>query len=231
MVIARSVTNYNERQNIAKLKKAYSTIQNALNLAIAENGTVNNWSAYTSNGADGTTDDLANILVKYLNVAEIINIYNLQSRYVDLNKEATQVRYVNRPLYYGKKYTLRDGTTFAIVAFADSNSSRYWCKEQDGIMWAFCGFINVDLNGYKKGPNRYGDDTFGFYLYQNKIIPMGMPGSKTNYAGTFNNSCKANTLTNGTFGLACTAWVLMNDNMDYLHCPEELSFSGKTSCR
>ena len=31
-------------------------------------------------------------------------------------------------------------------------------------------------------------------------------------------------------GRACTAWVIYNGNMDYLHC-NDLSWHGKTKCK
>jgi hypothetical protein len=30
-------------------------------------------------------------------------------------------------------------------------------------------------------------------------------------------------------GYACTAWVIYNENMDYLHC-DDLNWGGKTKC-
>lgn len=224
LVIVRFINSYSEMQNISKLKKAYSTIQNALNLAISENGTVDTWSTYTSNGSGGTTEDVANIFSKYLNVAETLNS-NIQGYYVDLDNKHRVARYADRPLSMGKKYILRDGTLFAIVTFARSNDKKYWCNNPPTGIYTFCGFINVDLNGYKKGPNKYGYDTFGFILYTDKIVPMGKPDESSFYWGSF-DSCKS-----GASVFGCTAWALMNENMDYLHCPQELSFNGKKSCK
>ena len=36
----------------------------------------------------------------------------------------------------------------------------------------------VDVNGYQKGPNVYGRDTFAFDIIDNKIVPMGAPGTR-----------------------------------------------------
>lgn len=70
----------------------------------------------------------------------------------------------------------------------------------------------------------YGYDTFGFFIYSNKILPFGSSGM------TYSDSNISNCL-NGTGGLSCTAWVLTNNNMDYLHCRDKLSWNGKTSCK
>jgi len=38
--------------------------------------------------------------------------------------------------------------------------------------------IIVDVNGYKKGPNVYGKDTFMFDLINDVLLPMGAPGTQ-----------------------------------------------------
>lgn len=45
----------------------------------------------------------------------------------------------------------------------------------------------------------------------------------------FPNRCtiKSNDIYNGR---NCTAWLLYNENMDYLHC-DDLSWTGKTKCK
>jgi len=37
--------------------------------------------------------------------------------------------------------------------------------------------IIIDVNGYKKGPNVYGKDTFMFDLINDVLLPMGAPGT------------------------------------------------------
>lgn len=73
-----------------------------------------------------------------------------------------------------------------------------------------CGEIIVDLNGENK-PNIFGKDTFLFYITANGIVPSGLEDDKKN---PFPDECS---LINSQ-GYGCTAWVLMNQNMDYLSC-------------
>lgn len=60
----------------------------------------------------------------------------------------------------------------------------------------YCGYILVDINGFKK-PNIVGRDIFAIYLLYNKIVPLGKP---TNGEGT--------TCTSSDNGFACSAIAL-----------------------
>jgi hypothetical protein len=80
-----------------------------------------------------------------------------------------------------------------------------------------CGNLQLDMNG-DKPPNMYGFDVFYFYPTKNAIIPTGLP-EDTNWSLS---QCF-------TTGLGCTAWVIYNENMDYLHC-NDLSWNEKTKC-
>ena len=46
---------------------------------------------------------------------------------------------------------------------------------------------------------------------------------------SFENKCNMSKKTDAN-GYGCTAWVLQNENLDYLHC-NDLSWDGKHSCR
>lgn len=84
-----------------------------------------------------------------------------------------------------------------------------------------CGEIIVDLNGENK-PNIFGKDTYLFYVTSNGIVPSGLNEDFTN---SFTKGCN---LINSQ-GYGCTAWVLMNKNLDYLSC-SNLSWD-KTTCK
>lgn len=60
----------------------------------------------------------------------------------------------------------------------------------DGMFWAIYNggaflSITVDVNGYSKGPNVYGRDTFLFQLSNDNLVPMGTNG--TYWAGACSN--------------------------------------------
>lgn len=81
------------------------------------------------------------------------------------------------------------------------------------------GSTYIDIDG-PIGPNRPGADQFGFYTTSKGLIPMGGPQD---------NIVKfSNCLNNG--GFACTAWVLVNKNMDYNNCPKVLNWETRLRC-
>ena len=91
-------------------------------------------------------------------------------------------------------------------------------KRGPGVLSQTYAIIYADINGTKK-PNTYGRDLFAFYLTQNNITPLG---TKDETVWPF-NKCSSS-------GVSCTAWVVFNENTDYLHC-NDLSWSGKRTCK
>ncbi len=81
------------------------------------------------------------------------------------------------------------------------------------------GATYIDIDG-PQGANKAGIDQFGFYTTRKGLIPMG--GPKDNLMPF--SDC----LQNG--GFACTAWVLINKNMDYKNCPNVINWDNKTTC-
>ena len=84
------------------------------------------------------------------------------------------------------------------------------------------GEIFVDIDGPTKGANTLGKDIFRFQYFNGsnygEIIPNGQATFASN-ATSYVSSCTD-----------CTAWVVMNDNMDYLKCRSSLSATN-TTCK
>ena len=78
-----------------------------------------------------------------------------------------------------------------------------------------CAIIYLDING-SNAPNTHGKDIFSFYLTKNCIEPVG---TQDETAWTFEKG-----------SLGRTAWVIANENLDYLRCPKDLDWDGKTKC-
>lgn len=104
-----------------------------------------------------------------------------------------------------------------------TNTERYWFTLTDGT---FVGILApsapsdaspiafyIDVNGIKK-PNAVGIDIFQVGMKNNKLYDYdaknGAPG------------CYANNFT-------CSSWVLVNENLDYLHCTD-LNWQTKQEC-
>lgn len=81
------------------------------------------------------------------------------------------------------------------------------------------GATYIDIDG-PQGANKAGIDQFGFYTTRKGLIPMG--GPKDNLVPF--SDCLQNE------GFACTAWVLMNKNMDYKKCPNVINWETRTTC-
>lgn len=101
----------------------------------------------------------------------------------------------------------------------DSSSRAYRFILADGTLVAIesygtQGKIFVDINGFK-GPNQDGKDLFSFWLKTEGVVPFG----------TSNGS--------PVFGTreSFTAWVIFNENMDYLRCPDKLGWDKAKSCK
>ena len=70
-----------------------------------------------------------------------------------------------------------------------------------------------------KGPNTHGKDVFVFIVTKKDITPEGTI-NETNHI--FADECSSK-------GRGCTAWVIFNENMDYLKC-SDLAWNGKHKC-
>ena len=69
---------------------------------------------------------------------------------------------------------------------------------------------------------------FAFKLTRVGIYPHGGPDEVSNIH-KFPQACDRNS-TGRNSGYACAAWVIYNENMDYLHC-DDLSWGGKHKCK
>lgn len=71
-------------------------------------------------------------------------------------------------------------------------------------------FISVDVNGFKKKPNKAGHDLFSFEINSSgNLVPMGAKGTKF-YSAT--DAYCSNTSTVNTNGFGCTAKALADPN-------------------
>ena len=74
-----------------------------------------------------------------------------------------------------------------------------------------------------------GRDVFYFKLYHKKgIVPDGAHSTTNSFEQKCNRKSTSVKATEN--GRACTAWVIYNENMDYLHC-DDLSWNGKHKCK
>ncbi len=223
MTLPVLINNYQAKETVTRLKKVYSILNQAYSMAQNDFGTIDNW------GLSNSLDDFSPVLGLGHEVSKLF--WSKFSPYMktlktcldstDINSDIKCSTYqysalgplaVRRAFY--PRLILNDG---AILTGGWINNPN--CDE------GLCGDFAVDINGANP-PNVVGRDIFYFYIYKHKIFPMGLA---TDIYYSFENSCLRNASgTNNGYG--CTAWVIFNENMDYLKC-DGLSWSGKHKCK
>jgi len=225
MTIPTLISNYKEKETVTKVKKIYSNLSNAHKMIEAMNGYGAISGAYdeTKTPAENT-QAIVNLYKPYFKISKDCGFEPgcLTSGPVKSLSGVDYADYDNTTNEY--KMILSDGTAlWFYVAYED-------IYDEDGnyIHSQVSMNIKVDINGFD-GPYQWGRDLFVFENTDNSIVPYGTPKS-TQYF-TFDEYCKIKTGDAATRddGLGCTAWVIQNGNMDYLHC-DDLSWTGKHKC-
>lgn len=204
ITIPTIVNHYKEKVTITKLKKLNSTFQNAFNLMRQEEfggGDASEW-------GDISRDEFVQVYTKYLSVAQVCTQKDIQkcfynTNYTNLNGEQNQL-YVSS--YSG--FILNDGAPVA-VGWSGANS-------EYTISTGNYGQIFVDING-KNPPNILGRDVFSFIIRKDAVIARGTinPGANSSSKYDKQGYCNKNSGV-GHNGLGCTAWVIYQENFDYL---------------
>ena len=137
------ITKYQKEVTVERLKKVYSTMNNAANLSVVDNGSMDTWEYPTSSYYDnGIITFFRKYYMPYLNGA---------TECIDSN------------CFMKKKYTVSpDGLFYAgyIVTLADGTFLYFLGNINAGYFWMF-----ADINGEKR-PNIVGKDIFVFDIYK-----------------------------------------------------------------
>ncbi len=185
-----------ERVTITKVKKFYSVMNQALLMAIKDNGYVDEWNLNAELDENGDMQDslLANYLKPYLKISKDCASENncIASVNYKLLDGSDWGNYGVSKRYY--KMILADGS---YLWTRDSGSGK--CNISDGGYPNTCGIIWFDVNG-KKPPNAVGKDTFVFLVLKNSIVPSR------------GDNCKLNST-----GWGCAAYILQHGDMKYLN--------------
>ena len=209
MTMPSLIQNYQEKATVTKLKKCYSLVSQAYVSILNDEGGSDTLQA-------GDDLEMMEKFGKYLkyqktcgrnkgcfpNVTYKSVTGNGYSKWEDDTTDRSRA-------------ILTDGT---LIMF---NKSAMWGRNEGNYLYAQ---IYVDINGFK-GPNQLGRDFFYFYINPEKIVPAGAKAlEEKNEGQKFTKNCIQQN------GYACAAWVIYNENMDYLHC-KDLSWDGKHSCK
>ena len=218
MTLPTIIQKQQEKVTVTKLKKIYSIISQAYMNAIKDNGSPENWGFQLNSESQSGKDPFLINITPYLKV--------IKHCYYDEDCDAREwMVYALNGTWNGSKANTRmilaDGT---LISGAWIYSSACTTNYGSAALKNVCGEFFVDLTGSKE-PNTIGKDIFVFYFTKTGIIPFGT--SVETYR-PFEENCKVNSSGAG-YGYGCTAWVIYNENMDYLHC-NNLSWNGKTKC-
>ncbi len=209
------VKNYKETQTVTQLRKNYSILSQAYNLALAENGDPTGWDLKGLGNPEGA-----------------LNFLDKMRPYLKIIKECKTNKDGCLASGYYKDLNGKDASTFnpgyqALIRLADGTGVVLQVWDVTCADFRACAFITVDLNGDKK-PNQLGIDTFTFLAKKNKLVPQGIGGDTYDFEN-WCNLAKSSVPGNNYNGVGCAAWVVINQNMGYLSC-NDLSWIGKRKC-
>lgn len=223
LTVPSLVAKQQEKSTVVALKKTYSTLSNAFDLAVRENGTPDTWGLVAMGDSTGLAR-LNNIMSPYLKIQKNcgtgVGCFP-NKPYLDLNN----VEKTNLYTFTGSsKLILNDGTLVSLRQLSGDCAVNYGSSS---ALRSVCGMFSVDINGLK-GPSQIGVDYFSFFFTKNGLIPVGLQAQTTYPHSDFCNKSKSS-IVGWHNGLSCSAWVLHNENMEYLKC-NNLSWTGKATC-
>lgn len=236
MTLPSIIQKQQEKVNIVRLKKAYSVLSQAYLFAVAEYGTPDQWNLKSkvaikdeSGNITGYDSSGIDIQRKYLTkfmkgkscdkITECLPAAKKGMNMVNLSQNtSSDISNVNS-IWNIPIFVLPDNTFIQFTNIVSEN-----CTAVDVSKAEVCSHIEVFLpNGSRE--YRRGVNNFMFYLSKNGIIPAGRENSQQY---TFESYCKIGAGSDAN-GHGCTAWAIINENMEYLRC-NNLSWSGKHKC-
>ncbi len=227
MTIPTLIANYQEKQTVTKLTDAYAIMSNAYALAKVEKGPISGWFPNAVQGGSEIDEETGEITFDENMIKNADTFLDIIAPYL---KMISRCKGNDQSCpKHEKTYTL-DGTerltdykhfsysTLANGVIIRIGSIKIPCDTLS------CGDFSVDINGFT-GPNTNGKDIFYFYINSDGIVPIG---KNDDPARPFEDYCNMDA-NNEYNGYGCTAWIIYNKNMDYLHC-NDLSWDSKHKC-
>lgn len=191
LTIPTLVNNYRKKQFQSNLKKEYSVLLQALEMYKKDNGEY-----LKTSDCYGKHACLKRNIQPYLKV--LFDCGDYQSGNSSQNCAFNG--------YYSGKYTYK---TYSGLQANENKLDDGQLILNDGAQLLFEGngyttrfYVSVDINGYKKLPNKWGEDLFTFQLMESgKLLPMGAP--ETDFSYTNDSLLCSRTSQNDINGIAC----------------------------
>ena len=221
LILPHVVTRINEKVTVSKLKETYSMLNQAYKMAEVENDKPQFWYKEENNSSSENQHAVfAQILAKHLKVAK-----NCINQTQDYNKKHCYIK-ANIPDYYAY-VRLGNGVTLGIRAWNAQCKTAYAFPNKKNT----CGEIIAYIQPFN--PNsKHGEQIFYFFMTNDGVYPYGEPSSTLKFEKACNKSIIAPYpgFDSSANMYACAAWVIHNENMDYLRC-DDLSWTGKHKCK
>ncbi len=223
MTMPSLIQKHQDKETVARLKKAYSVLSQAYILAKEEYGPYSDWGITTSMSTPESHIIFANKMKKYMNLSQDC---------VGLPEEQVVAKCTKHGSEITNKATvmLSDGTAVFFRSWSGSCSHNYSLNGNKSLK-TVCGAISVLLKPNKKNVLT-GRDYFSFYMTKDGVIPYGVQDDQHTFAIGCNRNASSlsypNFSSNNMF--TCTAWVIFNENMDYWYC-DGLDWNGKIKCK
>ena len=224
MTMPSLIQDKQNTERISQLKKVYSTLSQAYLQAVSEKGTPDEW------GMTGMYDETSH----YIFATAFRPYLKLAKDCIDIPENAVREECgISDSLYLYKNarsVILIDGTLVTFRIYTGACTANYSGSSGNNALKNTCGAISIDLNG-KRLPNKNGEDRFLFYFTKNGLVPFGIKKSSLEFEKAYNRKIELPYPTYSPGNMyGCTAWVIYNENMDYLKC-DDLSWDGKIKCR
>ena len=206
ITIPNLMRNWQEQALVSQLKSTYSILANAYQMAVRENGNVEEWDI-------SNNEKFYKYLKPYLKISKECG--ETADCFANNYKALFNDNYTYQPRTYwsntyGWKAILSNGSSMLIRSYSKCRGIAQYVGSAN---YYKCGEIYVDVNGYK-GPNRAGVDYFNFTLFPEKLAPSDIRYTK-GWQDSGQQTCKYND--KGAYnGSHCTGYVLRHGNMDYL---------------
>lgn len=229
LTLPNLVQQHKDKVKIAKVKKAYSALSNAYAMITTEYGNVDNWGlpqyGYTSN------EYARGVAEKFIGVMPVTKTCLNRGDFDKCFARVGGTNFLDGVGIAGASYsTFRTGDiTYGIRPYFDDLSNNAGFKRK------LYAQIEVFVEPHLKTSASfvYGKNIFPFFLTDKGILPAGI-GKYKDYNSYSPLPFDVYCVTGGGAlgrGFGCTAWVLKNENFDYLKCPKKIASENVLSCK
>lgn len=172
MTIPSIVASNQKLELETRFAKSYRTIMYMVNMAVAENGSFENWEWLDSYSAQEMDDFVKKYFLPYLNVVKFCSASAPEGCFAEKLKNPNGAYEPNPSTRNLPKVLLADGTSVQFLIMSLKAKNRTIA-------------IEVDVNGFRK-PNIVGRDVFAFNIYPftNEILPHGVYDKSVPYDET-----------------------------------------------